>query len=268
MLLYHVPDQLWDHVQPDSLTPLAEAMNDYTLFEPRVWRHVRLDGTFQQFLASALYQIVRQVRSDPGICDGDYPSFEMDWRRSLASRLTSTLAKQPVALCPSIHRVIPVGVSSADALQAMQGAIPRDLQDPYAITVQSSAVDERCGSIAITQPLHHTVVHINCMVNSALLVDVCRELRTGHRSVVSEVHSVSKKLSEMQQETNRQMSLMNTLVTTLMKKVEGKNMGVPDEDEPNICTKNRCSRVITKRFRSGKLQKQCSTCLSHTIKRR
>jgi len=156
----------------------------------------------------------------------------------------------------------------------MQCAIPPDLQDPYAITVQSSAVDERCGSIAITQPMSHTIININCVVNPDILVDVCRELRTGYRSVVAEVHSVTKKLTTVQQETQKQLftmqqqlSLMTTLVTTLVKKVDDRKGDGQTTKEPNVCTKNRCSRIITKRFRSGKLHKQCSTCLAHTCRR-
>ena len=274
MLLYHVPDQI--RAQSTSLQdfhPVAEAMHDYALFDDRIWRHVCVEGTLPDFLSTALYQLARRVRSDP--CLGDrYPSFEVDWRRSLATRLHQSLPNTPSALCPSIHRVIPVGVSSSDALQAMQCAIPPDLQDPYAITVQSSAVDERCGSIAITQPMSHTIININCVVNPDILVDVCRELRTGYRSVVAEVHSVTKKLTTVQQETQKQLftmqqqlSLMTTLVTTLVKKVDDRKGDGQTTKEPNVCTKNRCSRIITKRFRSGKLHKQCSTCLAHTCRR-
>jgi hypothetical protein len=54
----------------------------------------------------------------------------------------------------------------------MNVAIPKDIQDPYAITVQTCAVDDRCGSIAITQPMQYTVVTVNCMINPGILVDV------------------------------------------------------------------------------------------------
>jgi hypothetical protein len=190
MLLCHLPDHIrLQDVSPDRFRPLAECMVDYTLFQPRVWRNVNVEGTLEEFLSTAMFQIVRHVCNDPGVGDA-YPSFEKDWRNSMATRLKHTLSIPPEALCPSIHRVIPIGVLPEDAMQAMKVAIPKDIQNPYAITVQTNAVDDRCGSIAITQPMNYTVVYVNCMINTGLIVDVCRELRTGHRAVVSEVHSM------------------------------------------------------------------------------
>ena len=74
--------------------------------------------------------------------------------------------------------MIPIGVSSSDAMQAMEVAIPKDIKDPYAITVQSHAVDDQCGTIAITQPMQHTVVNVTCVINPGILIDACREVRT------------------------------------------------------------------------------------------
>ena len=270
MVLYHLPDRIVQQAESMAcFRPLAESMTDYTLFAPRVWREVCVDGTLAQFLSTALYQIHRHVQSDPGVGSGDYPSFEVDWRRSLATRLRGTLSKPPVALCPRIHRVIPVGVSSSDAIQSLQLAIPPDIQDPYAVTVQSSAIDDRCGSIAITQPMRYTVIHINCLVNPGILVDVCRELRTGHQAIVAEVHSIRKELSTMREETNQKLSLMTTLVTRLMPgpldtDIDTDNLDVAGA--PVRCTKTGCHHLVTKRFRSGKRQKQCSSCLSHVVK--
>jgi len=172
----------------------------------------------------------------------------------------------------------------------MRGAIPHEIQDPYAITVQSAAVDERCGSIAITQPMGHTVVHITCTIDPGILVDVCRELRTGYRSVVVEVHSMKRDttqqlltmqqetnqtLSTMQQEANQKLSTMQqqfsqmaTLVTKFMNNKTNDHENLHSDDEPVRCTKSRCDRIITKRFRSGKLQKQCSECLAYTTPKR
>jgi hypothetical protein len=179
----------------DRFRPLAEAVTDYDLFEPHVWKRVHVNNTLEEFLSTALYQVMRRVGCDPGVDDGNYPAFEVHWRREIAPLLRRHLATPPDALCPSIHRVIPIGVSSSDALQAMEVAIPKDIQDPYAVTVQSCAVDDQCGSIAISQPMHYTVVNVNCLINPGILVDVCRELRTGHKAVVAEVHSVRKELS-------------------------------------------------------------------------
>jgi hypothetical protein len=237
-------------------------MVDYALFEPRIWCHVDIHHTLQEFLSTAMFQVVRRVPSkDPTVENNTYPTFERDWRREIAPSLRRTLSSPPDALCPGIHRVIPIGVSSADALQAMEVAIPKDIQDPYTITVESLAVDDQCGSIAITQPMRYTVVNVNCMINPGILVDVCRELRTGHRAVVQEVHLLKDEIRETKAETNRQLVNLTSLVTKLMeKRYGGESVDALQDDEPIICTKNRCSNEVTKRFRSGKRQRQCTDC--------
>ena len=294
MLLYHVPDQIC--AQSTSLQdfhPVAEAMHDYALFDDRIWRHVCVEGTLPDFLSTALYQLARRVRSDP--CIGDrYPSFKVDWRRSLATRLIQSLPSTPSALCPSIHRVIPVGVSSSDALQAMQIAIPKNIQNPYAITVQSSAVDDQCGTIAITQPMSHTVVTINCLIDPGILVDVCRELRTGHRAVAQELQSMKNQYEETNTrifgqlletnnrlletnnrlcETNNQLVTMRMETNTFRKEMteqfaKGQNTDQSTHETPTICSKNRCYNLVTERFGSGARKKQCVDCISLVIKKR
>jgi hypothetical protein len=286
VLLYYIPRRIQSQSNSlDNFRPLAQAMVDYSLFEHRIWQHVKIDGTLPEFLSTAHYQVVRRVRADPGLSHGEYPSFETNWRQALSTRLYNTLATPPAALCPSIHRVIPIGVSSSDALQAMTGAIPTDIQDPYAITVQSSAVDDNCGTIAITQPMQYTVVNVNCMLDPGILVDVCRELRTGHRTVVNEVHSMNQQmkqqianLKEKQEETNRQISTFKekqeetnlhlaSLVARLAKNdadtitspADAPDYGTAD----TVCTKTKCPNMVTTRFRSGKRKKQCSTCRKH-----
>jgi hypothetical protein len=250
-------------------------MVDYSLFEPRVWREVCVDRTLAEFLSTALFQIVRRVHNDSSIDDGAYPSFEVDWRRSFATRLRDTLLTPSTAVCPGIHRVIPIGVSSSDAMQAMEGAIPKDLQDPYAITVQSSAVDDQCGSIAITQPLQYTVINVNCVIDPGILVDVCRELRTGHRAVVNEVHSMTKKheemnrkLSEIQDETKTQLSAMRNEMSALVVRLSKNDTDiglVDDQQRDTVCSKSKCHNIVTARFLSGKRQKQCALCQSHMV---
>jgi hypothetical protein len=282
VLLYHIPDHIQNQAESiDSFSPLAEAMVDYALFEPRIWRHVCVDGTLAEFLSTALYQIVRRVRNDPDIENGAYPSFELEWRRSLAPRLEKSLSTPPTALCPSIHRVIPIGVSPSDAMQAMTVAIPNDIQNPYAITVQSSAMDDRCGSIVITQPMRYTVVNINCTIDPGILVDVCRELRTGHRAVVSEVHRMNTKLVAMNESHETQLSavhgqlstvhgelsIMRHEMTTLVAQLSRNDTHSGLVDGQSIrCSKKGCPNVVSTRFRSGKLQKQCASCLSHVGK--
>lgn len=277
MLLYHIPERIRNQAEsPDCFRPLADAMVDYTLFEPRIWREVSVDGTLDEFLSTAMYQVVRRVRDDPGV--DDYPSFELEWRSLLATRLKQSLTVPPDALCPNIHRVIPVGVSSEDAMQAMEVAIPKDIQDPYAVTVQTSAVDDRCGSIAITQPTRYTVVNVNCVINPRLLVDVCRELRVGHRAVVNELHTMSKKMSmerstdrsimdEKHEDMNRKLSMIQNEMSTLVKRLTNQDtendIGRYVGEIPKQCARYGCPRVVTKRFRSGKLHRQCQNCRSH-----
>ena len=209
MLLYHLPEllQIEPGFSPDCLQQLTESMTDYALFEPQVWRGVSVDRTLTEFLSTALYQVVRRVPTnfDPTLQNGTFPSFELEWRRGLAPHLQHTLGIPPDALCPNIHRVIPIGVTSSDAIQAMEVAIPKDLQDPYTITVQSSALDDQCGTIAITQPMQSTVVHVHCLINPGILVDVCRELRAGHKAVVTEVHTMKKQLADTMTEKLSQM---------------------------------------------------------------
>jgi len=253
MLLYHVPDRIQKEAESlECFRPLAEAMVDYTLFEPRVWKDVSLHGTFGDFLSTAQYQIVRRVCSDANVGE-NYPSFEREWRSSMPARLKGTLPTLPAALCPSIHRVIPIGVSSSDAMQAMEVAVPKDIQAPYAITVQSCAVDDQCGSIAITQPMQYTVVNVHCMINPGILIDVCRELRMGHKAVAQEVHLMGQQLSMMKQEMAR--------MAARLPKPDNNDEGLA---EPELeCSKPGCIRTVTKRFRSGKRRKQCSECISY-----
>jgi hypothetical protein len=232
-----------------------------------------------------LYQIVRRVRSDPEVDNGAYPSFELDWRRSLATQLHAALPTPPVALCPSIHRVIPIGVSSKDAMQAMQVAIPKDIQNPYTITVKSSALDDQCGSIAITQPMTYTIINVNCTLDPGLLVDVCRELRTGHRAVVHELHSIRQEmntklfavnvrhdihLSTVQGQLSTIQNEMSTLVARLSKNDHQTSQTIDntrDEDDRDaICSRPGCPSVVTTRFRSGKRMKQCTKCQLHVGK--
>jgi hypothetical protein len=290
ILMYHIPDCIRQQVtSPDCFRPLAEAMMDYDLFEPHVWKHVSVDGTLKDFLSTALYQIVRRVRSDPDVEDGSYPLFELDWRRSLAPLLRGNLPITPDALCPSIHRVIPVGVLPSDAIQAMEFAIPKNIQNPYAITVQSTAVDDKCGKIAISQPMQYTVVNVHCEINPGVLVDVCRELRSGHRAVAAEVHSVRRELSimksvmeekheemksVMQKEEERSTQSNNQLrqqlsdiqheMTTLVTRLTGNNDCIACPGDGLIsCSKPGCNRVVIKRFRSGKAPRQCSIHLGY-----
>jgi hypothetical protein len=270
MLLYHVPEHIQKQAESlECFRPLAEAMLDYDIFNTFIWRNVCVDGTLDEFLSTAMYQIVRRVRIDPGAGD-EYPSFERGWRSVMATRLNNHLVTRPDAMCPSIHRVIPVGVLPGDAMQAMEFAIPKNIQNPYAITVQSSAVDDKCGQIAISQPMQYTVVNVHCEINPSLLVDVCRELREGHRKVVSEVQCVRQEIilarnevcsvkSDMNSQLAHMQEQLSTMATLFTQTISTQNASVTTGQ----CAKNGCQRIVTKRFRSGKLHRQCTRCVAN-----
>ena len=139
-------------------------------------------------------------------------------------------------------------------MKAMEVAIPKNIQEPYAITVQSLAIDDRCGTIAITQPMQHTLVNVTCVINPGILIDVCRELREGHTAVVQVVHQMSIQMSMMQ----KQIDLMAT------------RLPIPDTHDETLaapeveCNKKGCKRTVSsKRFRSGtRLLKQCLECMT------
>jgi hypothetical protein len=88
----------------------------------------------------------------------------------------------------------------------MQVAIPKNIEDPYAITVRSSAVDDQCGSIAITQPFNYTVINVNCSISPGILVDVCKELWTGLKDVVAEVQSMKHTMSQLEHSMQQKLS--------------------------------------------------------------
>jgi hypothetical protein len=280
MLLYHMPPHLRT-TNVALLHPLAEAMDDLTIFQQRVWRNVCVDGTLDAFLSTALYQVVRRVKTDPGVGD-NFPTFEMEWRNTMATRLKDTLMTPPDALCPSIHRVIPIGVLPQDAIESMRVAIPRNIQNPYAITVATSAVNDQCGSIAITQPTQYSVVHVHCLLDRGILAEVCRELRVGHKAVVSSMQSMQVQHKEASTEMKGELALirnestelkgelllLRNEVTSLVNHISKQNHVPVDskmertELQQIQCAKPACYRLVTKRFRSGKFHRQCSACLS------
>ena len=142
-------------------------------------------------------------------------------------------------------------------MQAMEVAIPKDIQDPYVITVQSPAVDDKCGSIAISQPMHYTVVNVNCVINPGILVEVCRELRVGHKAVIQEMHLFKKEMAGQLSMIQKEMAML----AARLPKPDNNDEGLA---EPELeCSKAGCTRTVTKVFRSGKRGKQCSDCISY-----
>ena len=180
MLLYHTPSHLRNQAASlDCFRPLAEAMVDYTLFQPRVWRDVDMNSTLEAFLSTAMYQILRQVRTDPGIGDA-YPSFETHWRSTMARRLKDTL-------------------------------------------------------------------------------DVCRELRDGHRQIAQELSKMQDRFDLLQ---NNMQDRFDLLQKGLVAVADIKRPHGPEtRRESESCRKRGCTNIVVERFANGKKRKQCRSCI-------
>jgi hypothetical protein len=262
MLLYRVPAAM--SALP-RLRLVAATMTDYAVFEPRIWQCVETTSTLDVFLSTLAFQVHRRSSVDLENTLEDFPSFEASWRRSFSSDLQRSLLPVPDATCRGLHRVVPAGVSHADALKCIQTALPTNLTDPYALTVASHAVDDQCGSIVISQKTQHMVVHIQCTVDPGILSAVCSELRTGHRLITQEL---SKNKTDMKANfvalRGEIESLKELLVGT-----GGERKRPHDSKQPlqplasgeNQCSKKTCTNRADDRFASGKRKKQCSTCI-------
>jgi hypothetical protein len=263
MVLYRLPPNLTclDGIETTGLLPLVQKMKDYTLFEPTIWQHVQTEGTLDVFLSTSLYQVARRdmFENDTTIQD-DFPAFEVPWRRSMSRVLQDSLDPPPEMTCNSLHRVIPIGVSSDDALRSIQAAMPTT-KDPYSLTLVTEAVDDVCGSFAVSQPLRNTVVHITCVVDPAALVKVGQELRTGYRAVVNELVSSKKIINELMSRTKdmqENMSQMKEDLSRLLKRDDAHHQVQPliEAEKRLVCRKKRCKRLT-----SG-TSRQCDQCLS------
>ena len=145
------------------------------------------------------------------------------------------------------------------------------------------ASDDKCGSIGLTQREQHVVININCNVDPGVMIEVCRELRVGYRSVANEMlrnkTEIGAKLEEMEnkltaklEENNAKLEEMASLhreeITALKDLVRagaGDRKRKRDENmqlENPICKKRHCMKPLTERFAKGDLKKQCSSCRS------
>ena len=262
MLLYLVPPEFAD---PVGLRVVAEKLRDYTVFQPDIKRLINTTSTLDVYSSSLHYHVVRKNGMAPDDSLDDFPSFEGPWRRMLSEKLQRSLVPTPLMTSTCIHRVFPVGVCAMEALQCVQSAIPADLQTPYVMTVESQATEDRCGSIAIVQETRHTVVHINCRVDPGAMREVCRELRTGYRSVVQELtqtkSEIGAKLEKMNAKFDSDMAVLKALITS---EAGERKRTRETEIIPNhpICNKKTCMKVVTDRFANGALKKQCKSCNS------
>jgi hypothetical protein len=253
MLLYKAPIAFT--ADSTLLRPIAKAMSDYAVFQPNIWRCVDSDpgSTIEAFLSTLMFQVHRRMSLQLDTSLDNYPSFETDWRRSLCDDLQKNLNPTPDSTCQGIHRVLPAGVSKRDAMRCIQTALPPGLTDPYALTVVSDAVDDRCGTIAITQRTHHVVVHLQCTVDPLIMSQVCGELRTGHRLIVQEMDSRFKSLQG-------EIEILKDLIVGGIKR--------PPLNDLRQCAKKSCSRAVRDRFSDGRWKKQCPACIESGNKSR
>jgi hypothetical protein len=250
MLLYLVPDEYAD---PDRLRAIAEKLLDYTVFQPKIMRHIH-KGSIEQYFSSLQYHVVRRAGLHADDTLDDFPSFEVPWRKSLSVCLQQTLVPSPAMTSVRIHRVFPVGVSPVEAIQCLQTALPADLTSPYVLTVEATASEEKCGSIAITQETKHIVIHMNCTVDPGVMTEVCRELRIGHRAVVHE-------LARTRLDTDTKLAALHTEICTIKEllKADRKRPRV-ENVRVEICKKKTCLNPVTERFGNGLFKKQCAPC--------
>ena len=269
MLLYRTPAAFADAAGvAERLRPIATAMTDYAVFEPRIWRHVTTSMTLDDFLASLTFQVHRRTSIDLEKTLDSFPSFEAPWRRSFASELQKKLRPMPDVTCRGLHRVLPAGVSHTDALECIQTALPADLSDPYALTVASDAVDDRCGAIAVTQRTHHVVVNVQCTIDPGIMTEVCRELRTGCRELKQEL---CKNKTEMGNRFNAMADRFTSIQSELaiLKELvvageasRGAQAQRHGEAAPQTCRKKGCVNRVDACFANGKKKKQCTSCIT------
>ena len=239
MLLYRVPVAFAD---AERLRPIAAAMTDYAVFEPRIWKLVTTSTTIDDFLASLTFQVHRRTSIDLEKTLDSFPSFEAPWRRSFASELQKKLRPMPDTTCRGLHRVVPAGVSHTDALKCIQTALPVDLTDSYALTVASDAVDDKCGAIVVTQRTHHVVVNVQCNIDPGILNEVCRELRTGHREIKQELCKIQEQSRNMQDRFEYLQKTMQSDMAQLKELVVARGTKRPRELES--CQKKGCKTSL------------------------
>jgi hypothetical protein len=276
MLLYLVPPKFAD---PDRLRVVAKKLRDYKVFQPKIKRLMSTEGTPEEYCSSLHYQVVKRNNDIANETLDEYPSFEVPWRQSLSEHLQRSLVPSPEMTSLAIHRVFPVGVSSIEALQCIQSALPANLKSPYVMTVESHAVNDKCGSIAIVQEAQHFVININCNVDPGVMSEVVNELRIGIRSVVKELWetklAIGAKLDEMNKRSEENMAKLDemnkrhaadmAIIKDLVTAGGGDRKRTHDDDtqlKNPICKKKTCMNPVTERFVSGAFKKQCSSCNS------
>jgi hypothetical protein len=267
MLLYHTPVAFRQGRELDRFRSIADAMADYSVFQPKIWQHVTICATIEDFISTLTFQVHRRSTVDLENTLDVFPSFEADWRRSFSAELDKQLKPKPDRTCRGIHRVLPAGVSRDEGIMCIQTAIPRDLNEAYTLTVASTAVDDQCGSIYITQRTQHTIIHLHCTVDPGILSQVCSELRKDNRQIVQELAKNAIALKVVEQNSVEINAQLTSLKRDLKNEIEslkelivyGKRSYEPEQQQ---CAKKFCTNVIVDRFSTGRLKKQCSECIS------
>jgi hypothetical protein len=268
MLLYRTPvafRQGREHT--DRFRSIAEAMVDYSVFQPKIWQQVDTRSTLEDFLSTLTFQVHRHSTVELENTLDVFPSFEAGWRRAFSADLDKQLKPAPDRTCRGIHRVLPAGVSRDEGIKCIQTAIPRDLNEAYTLTVASTAVDDQCGSIYVTQRTQHTIIHLHCTVDPGILSQVCSELRKDNRLIVQELAKNAVALKVVEQNSGEITAQLASLKRDWKTEVEalkelivhGKRSYEPDQQQ---CAKKFCTNVVVDRFSSGRLKKQCSECIS------
>lgn len=263
MMLLRIPPAFTTDIV--RLQPIAEAMDDYAVFEPRIWSNVDTNSTLDAFFSTLTFQVHRRSRTTSMNMDttlDPFPTFEAGWRRTFSDDLQTKLIPVPETTCRGIHRVLPAGVSPTDALKSIQTALPTSLTtDPYALTVASEAVDDRCGAINVTQRTQHVVVQIQCCVDPAIVSQVCKELRTGHRLIAQELSTTNAKLTSLQTKMESEIDILKDLIV-------GQNKRPSAEIERRQCSKTSCINLVVDQFANGRWKNQCTGCIGASNKSR
>ncbi|MDA9932939.1 hypothetical protein N9C24_04890 [Gammaproteobacteria bacterium] len=223
MLLYLVPSKF---ANVDRLEKIAQSIRDYCVFQ----MEIPTDGTIDEYFCALQYQITKRVELDTRI--DDFPTHEVEWRRSLSSKLKNELYPRPVSVSDKIHRVLPIGTAlTSDIVDLFQTILPDDLDSSYVLSVAKEASDQDGGSIFITDRTRHISAKIKCSV----------DFRHEYHMLRSEVSMLKRTISELKE--------------IVYDKVTPKRKCIKDD----ICNRRGCYNPVGY-LSNGKLRKRCTKC--------
>jgi hypothetical protein len=275
-ILYQAPNHLVDTCEKielftEAVAPLASIMQDYTIFRAPLWNSPKTPETLSAFCTRLHFNVLRYMPNDQSIDTSlgiNFPVFESDWRRNLPEVLQQELQTPPDWTVGTVHRVIPAGVSSTDAVNCIKHAIPVDMQKPYALMVATEANRDQCGSLQILQPTQTILVHIHVHVDTNLIQDVIQEVRRGQSHIVHELITIRQEFSSMKRHFDEMQAEVRRKVP-IGPVVPGQEVQREREEAPlefvhvPICSKPTCKNPVVDTFRSGRCMKQCRGCRGH-----